>query len=216
MPIELYPYHFFKQQHITKTGYKMKIKSFATFLIFFSLQVTAQTSTNSIGIGTGILNLRGNALGGTLLFERKLSDNVVFMFTPGAYFWINSKDMNEISFLEPVENREKVYAKYLIPVRFGLRYNFGSSSSHPFGSSSSHPFGSAELGFNFFEKEKQVYCSADRTDYIRGNYIYASIGFSVGYTFRLDEVLNLDVAVVCHYGDNRQYVNLMSAVKYDL
>lgn len=194
----------------------MKTKSFAAFLIFFSLQITAQTSTNSVGIGTGILNLRGNAIGGTLQFERKLSDNVVFIFTPGAYFWINSKDMNDSPFTQPEEDRTKVFAKYLIPVRFGLRYNFGSSSSHP--------FGSAELGFNFIEKEeqeKQIYYLSgiiDRIDYksIRGNYIYASIGFSLGYTFRLDENINLDVAFVSHYGDNRQYVNLMSAVKYDL
>lgn len=195
----------------------MKIKLIAAFLfILISLQVKAQPITSSIGIGTGILNLRGNALGVTVLFDQKLSDNLFFTFVPGIYSWINSKDMNGNPFEEPPINHTKVYAKYLIPVRFGLRYNFGSSPSHP--------FGIAELGFNLIGKEEQVpilsYLGTTlsnisyRTN--KGSYIYVSMGFAAGYTFRLRDGLNLDVAVVSHYGDNRQYVNLMSAVKFDL
>ena len=195
----------------------MKIKLIGAFLcLLFVFQVKAQTSVNTIGMGTGILTLRGNALGGTVLFEHKLSDNLDFTFTPGAYFWLNSKDMNAAPFGEQPVNHTKVFAKYLVPVRFGLRYNFGSSPSHP--------FGIAELGFNLIGKEEQIpkinYLNGSISDISyetnRGSYIYASMGFAAGYTFRLNEGLNLDVAVVSHYGDSRQYVNLMSAIKFAL
>lgn len=197
-------------------GYAMKVKLIAVFLFSIAfIQIKAQPNINSVGIGTGILNLRGNALGGVLLFERSISGSLIFTFTPGAYFWINKKDMNAHPFLQPAEGHIKEFAEYLIPVRFGLRYNFGSSPSHP--------FGAAELGFNFFEKEvhtPQINYSnglVNSIDYdvTKGNYIYASIGFALGYTFGLNEYLNLDVAVVSHYGDNRQYVNLMTALKFD-
>ncbi len=101
----------------------------------------------------------------------------------------------------------------MIPSRLGLKYNFGTSPSHP--------FATLEWGLNFIEEElhePRIFDWQSSLFNIKYNtrvrtVIYASFGMSMGYSFRLSEDLNCDLSVLTHLGSKQQYINFIVALK---
>ena len=180
----------------------MKRIIFYSLLIMFYSSLTEAQSKRTIGFSAGILHLNGTTLGTSMLFENKIDDNLEFIITGGIYFWDKSGDFNRSYYREPVVTHVNEFADWIIPARFGLKYNFGKTQSHP--------FASIEWGLNYIGEEMQYPEISTQPNnqqpitykIVNRKMLYASFGFTMGYTLNLSKDWNLDIGIVSHTGAN--------------
>lgn len=193
----------------------MKLKIILT-IAFFCIAPTIYSQSNySISTELGIISSYGTAEGIEFGIRKVINEKFGFKLTTGIYYWGKKQDLNA-TYRLPSNYDTHVIREMglLIPLRAGFNYKFGNSNSHP--------YLSVEWAINYITNdsytpildEAAVYSS--KRSYIKSTQytLFASLGFSMGYSFCLADDFNIVSGVNWQSGNFAQFVGFMSGIEY--
>lgn len=203
----------------------MKRIIISSILFFYFVPTIFSQSMHAISAGFGVIKSYDTAEGVALSFKRGITDNFAFQISAGYYLWSEKLDLNGFEFNRTTHTSYSDYTRNhirqeitkLIPIRFGLNYKFGSSLSRP--------YLSVEWAVNSitYDNFTPIPVADESTPFIREyskstlTTIALSLGFSMGYSFYLNEDLNIVAGVIYQRGGRFvQYVGLVSGIEFNL
>ena len=169
----------------------------------------------SISAELGVVTSYGTAGGLEIGIRKVINENFGFKFTAGLYSWGKKDDLNAI-YMIPADYDTHVRREMgmLIPFRAGFNYKFGNLKSHP--------YLSVEWGINYITNNFYNPINGDgngnstnKTFAKSGrNTLFASLGFSLGYSYNLNDDINIVSGVNWQSGYFAQIVGFVSGIEY--
>lgn len=178
----------------------------------------------SVSASVGVLDSFGTAQGIEIGCKQSISDHLSFQFVAAYYSWSSNKDLNAfqqstgqyINSLDYYLHHVRKEISALIPIRLGLNYAAGNSSSHPY-------FG-VEWTLNMLFENTFLPQPVSNTSIpftvaysqLKSSPVFVSIGFDMGYSFRIANNVNASAGVKYQAGKMLDYVSFVGGFEYFL